>query len=88
MLPALVDSSNKLIIESEQMSFSALMPEQTTHSNVLKSVLTQVELINNKWQLTLNVDGQTLFGLVSRRVWDKNDFKVGNVLYTTIHNLE
>ena len=88
VLPALVDSSNKLIIESEQMSLSALKPEQTTHSNVLKTVLTQAELINNKWQLTLNVDGQTLYCLASRRVWDKNNFKVGDVLYTTISNLE
>jgi molybdate transport system ATP-binding protein len=88
VLPTMVDPAHKLVITSEQLSFSVVKPEQTKHGNVLTSKLTQAVLLNNHWQLTLNVDGQTLYCLASKRVWDNNPLSLGDTLYVTIHNLE
>lgn len=87
-LPSAVEQGNKLILECEQISVSAEMPLNTNNSNVLISTLHSAELIDKTWQLTLDVDGQSLYCLLSPRVWDQKNYKVGDTLYATIHNLE
>ena len=87
-LPSAVEQGNKLILECEQISVSAEMPLNTNNSNVLICTLHSAELIDKTWQLTLDVDGQSLYCLLSPRVWDQNNYKVGDTLYATIHNLE
>ncbi|KTF13555.1 ATP-binding cassette domain-containing protein [Pseudoalteromonas sp. 10-33] len=87
-LPSAVEQGNKLILECEQISVSADRPVNVNNSNVLVGVLVNAELINGSWQLALNIDGQTLYCLHSKRLWEQSSYKLGDTLYAAIHNLE
>ncbi|MBQ4858582.1 ATP-binding cassette domain-containing protein [Pseudoalteromonas sp. MMG007] len=86
--PNAVEQGGKLVIESEQIAISAIKPIHSENTNVLVCILTSAEVIDSNWQLTLNVDGQTLYCLLSARVWDQSNYNVGDTLYAAIHNLE
>ena len=87
-LPSAVEQGSKLILECEQISVSADRPVNVNNSNVLVGVLVNAELINGSWQLALNIDGQTLYCLHSKRLWEQSSYKLGDTLYAAIHNLE
>ncbi|MBQ4799273.1 ATP-binding cassette domain-containing protein [Pseudoalteromonas sp. MMG006] len=86
--PSAVEQGGKLVIESEQIAISAIKPIHSENTNVLVCILTSAEVIDSNWQLTLNVDGQTLYCLLSARVWDQSNYNVGDTLCAAIHNLE
>jgi len=88
VLPSLVKQSHKLIIESSQITYSKAKPANESSANILTGVLENAQQLDDQWLLTVNVDTQMLYCVVSKRQWQQSTVKLSEQVYLTINNLE
>lgn len=88
VLPSLVKQSYKLIIESSQITYSKAKPANESSANILTGVLENAQQLDDQWLLTVNVDTQMLYCVVSKRQWQQSTVQLSEQVYLTINNLE